>query len=87
MKKSIVIIVGIVIAFAVILSIGNAGASTSRDENYNDISYEHSKGEQPEPEEISGMNRAEDRTRNKDRWILLFFLENYLKKLILTMLI
>jgi hypothetical protein len=67
MKKSIVIIVGIVIAFAVILSFGNTVASTSGDENYNDNSYEHSKGEQPDADEIPGMDRSEDRTRNKDR--------------------
>jgi len=66
MKKSILIIVGIVIAFAVILSIGNAGASTSGDENYNDNSYEHANGDQPDPDDIPGMNRSEDRTRNKD---------------------
>jgi hypothetical protein len=66
MKKSFVIFVGIVIALAVILSIGNASASTGGDENYNDNSYEHSKGEQPNPDDIPGMNRAEDRTRNKD---------------------
>ena len=68
MKKSIEIIVGIVIAFAVILSIGNASASTSGDENYNDNSYEYANGEQPDPDDIPGMNRSEDRTRNKDSW-------------------
>ena len=66
MKKSIVIIVGIVIAFAVFLSIGNASAITGKDENYNDNSYEYADGEQPEPDDIPGMNRSEDRTRNKD---------------------
>jgi hypothetical protein len=66
MKKPISKIIGVLIAMAIILSFGNAVASSSGDENYSDNSYEHSKGEQPEPDDIPGMTRSEDRTRNKD---------------------
>jgi len=66
MKKSIVIIVGLVLVLAATLTFGSAFASTSGDEHYNDNSYEYAQGEQPYPVDIPGMNRAEDRTRNKD---------------------
>lgn len=66
MKKSIVIIVGLVLVFAATLTFCSVSASTSGDEHYNDNSYEHANGEQPDPDDIPGMNRAEDRTRNKD---------------------
>ena len=45
-----------------IIAVENASA----DENYHDHSNEYSKGEQPDPDDIPGMNRSEDRTRNKD---------------------
>jgi len=66
MKKIVVMLVGLVLVFVGILSFSSAIASTSGDENYNDNSYEHAQGEQPEPDDLPGMNRAEDRTRNKD---------------------
>jgi len=64
MKKSIVVI--IITVFLLSLFSGAAIASTSGDENYNDHSKEFAQGEQPDPDEISGMKRVEDRTRNKD---------------------
>jgi len=63
MKKAIVIILAI---FLLSLSCGAVVASTSGDENYNDHSNEYAQGEQPDPDDIPGMNRSEDRTRNKD---------------------
>jgi hypothetical protein len=66
MKKLIVIFVCLVIVIVGIISFNTAIAGSSGDEHYNDNSYEHAYGEQPEPDEIPGMNRAEDRTRNKD---------------------
>ena len=64
MKKIIAIL--IVALLALTICIGVSSASTSGDEHYNDNSYEHAQGEQPDPDDIPGMNRAEDRTRNKD---------------------
>ena len=58
---------GAVIVIVGIMSFNTAIAGSSGDEHYNDNSYENAYGEQPEPDEIPGMNRAEDRTRNKDR--------------------
>ena len=67
MKKAIVILVGAIIILT--LFCGTVIAITGGDENYNDQSNEYAQGEQPNPDEIPGMNRAEDRTRNKDNWI------------------
>ena len=64
MKKAIVVI--LLAVFLLNLSCGTVVASTSGDENYNDHSNEYAQGEQPDPDEIPGMERAEDRTRNKD---------------------
>ena len=64
MKKAIAILVAAI--FLLTLFCGTVVASTGGDEHYNDHSNEYAQGEQPDPEEIPGMNRAEDRTRNKD---------------------
>lgn len=64
-KAGIVIMLVVVISLITVFS-GSVMASTSGDENYNDYSNEYAQGEQPDPEDIPGMNRAEDRTRNKD---------------------
>ena len=64
MKKAITIVVAAI--FLLTLFCGTVIASTSGDENYNDHSNEYAQGEQPDPEDIPGMNRQEDRTRNKD---------------------
>ena len=64
MKKVIAILVAAVVLLTFIC--GTVGASTGGDEHYNDNSHEYAQGEQPDPDEIPGMNRAEDRTRNKD---------------------
>jgi hypothetical protein len=66
MRKLIVIFVSLVIVIIGIISFNTVIAGSSGDEHYNDNSYEHANGEQPEPDTIPGMNRAEDRTRNKD---------------------
>ena len=63
MKKVLVAVLAI---FILSVSCGTVIASNSGDENYNDISNEYAQGEQPDPDDIPGMNRAEDRTRNKD---------------------
>ena len=64
MKKAIILIITAI--FLITLFCGAVTASTSGDENYNDHSHEYAQGEQPDPEDIPGMDRAEDRTRNKD---------------------
>ena len=64
MKKAIIAI--LVVIFLIGISTGEVIASTGHDENYNDYSSEYAEGEQPDPDDIPGMNRAEDRTRNKD---------------------
>ena len=64
--KIIVILMSLILIFVAMLTFGTTIASTSGDEHYNDHSREYAQGEQPDPEEIPGMNRAEDRTRNKD---------------------
>ena len=65
MKKVIALLVAAI--FLLTLFCGTVVvASTGGDEHYNDHSNEYAQGEQPDPEEIPGMNRAEDRTRNKD---------------------
>ena len=56
----------IAILFVLTVCVAISTASTGGDENYNDHSNEYAQGEQPDPEEIPGMSRAEDRTRNKD---------------------
>ena len=66
MRKSIVILVGLVLVFAAIVTFSSVVASTGGDENYNDHSYEQAEGNQPDADDIPGMSRAEDRTRNKD---------------------
>ena len=60
MKKAIILIITAI--FLITLFCGAVTASTSGDEN----SHEYAQGEQPDPEDIPGMDRAEDRTRNKD---------------------
>ena len=65
MKKIAVLLIAAI--FVLTLFCGTVVASTSGDEHYNDHSNEYAQGEQPDPDEIPGMNRAEDRTRNKDR--------------------
>ena len=62
-EKMFVLIISI---FVLTVLCGTVIASTSGDENYNDYSNEYAQGEQPDPDDIPGMNRAEDRTRNKD---------------------
>ena len=52
--------------FIVTVFCGSITASATGDENYNDYSNEYAQGEQPDPGDIPGMDRAEDRTRNKD---------------------
>ncbi len=59
-----------IIVFALFLGtvlFGGITTIASGDENYNDYSNEYAQGEQPNPEDIPGMDRAEDRTRFKDR--------------------
>jgi len=64
MKKAIVILIAAILLLTTVSVF--AVASTSGDENYNDHSNEYAQGEQPDPDDIPGMNRSEDRTRNKD---------------------
>lgn len=64
MKKAIAILIAAV--FLITLFCGAVSASTSGDENYNDHSNEYAPGEQSYPDDMPGMSRAEDRTRNKD---------------------
>jgi len=64
MKKAIVVLVAAI--FLLTLFCGTVVVSANGDEHYNDHSNEYAQGEQPDPEDIPGMNRAEDRTRNKD---------------------
>jgi len=64
LKKAIALIVAAI--FLLTLFCGTVVASTGGDEHYNDHSNEYAQGEQPDSDEIPGMNRAEDRTRNKD---------------------
>ena len=64
MKKAIVLLVAMI--FFLTLFFGTVVVSANGDEHYNDHSNEYAQGEQPDPEDIPGMNRAEDRTRNKD---------------------
>ena len=52
--------------FILTVSIGISTVSANGDEHYNDHSNEYTQGEQPDFDDIPGMNRAEDRTRNKD---------------------
>lgn len=65
MKKIIAILIALL--FVLTISIGVSCVSANGDEHYNDHSNEYSQGEQPDSDDIPGMNRAEDRTRNKDR--------------------
>lgn len=64
MKKIIAIILAVL--FILTVSIGISTVTANGDEHYNDHSNEYAQGEQPDPDDIPGMNRAEDRTRNKD---------------------
>lgn len=64
MKKAFALLAAAI--FLLTLFCGTVVASTAGDEHYYDHSNEYAQGEQPDPEEIPGMNRAEDRTRNKD---------------------
>jgi hypothetical protein len=64
MKKLIALLVATI--FLLTLFCGTVVASTGGDEHYNDDSNEYAQGEQPDPDDIPGMNREEDRTRNKD---------------------
>jgi len=64
MNKAIAILAAAIILLS--LFCGSVIASTGGDEHYNDNSHEYAQGEQPDPEDIPGMNRSEDRTRNKD---------------------
>jgi hypothetical protein len=63
-KKIITLLVAAILALT--LFCVSVSATTSGDENYNDHSNEYAQGEQPDPDDIPGMNRSEDRTRNKD---------------------
>ena len=64
MKKIIAILIVLLLALTVYIGVNTASANG--DEHYNDHSNEYAQGEQPDPDDIPGMNRAEDRTRNKD---------------------
>lgn len=64
MKKIIAIILAVL--FVLTVSIGVSTVTANGDENYNDHSNEYAQGDQPDPDDIPGMNRAEGRTRNKD---------------------
>ena len=64
MKKIIAILIAALFILTVCVAVSSA--STGKDENYNDHSNEYAQGEQSNPGDIPGMNRAEDRTRNKD---------------------
>ena len=64
MKKIIALL--IVALFFVTISVGVSSVSANGDENYNDHSNEYAPGDQPDSDDIPGMNRSEDRTRNKD---------------------
>ena len=64
MKKIIAIILAVL--FILTVSIGISTVNANGDEHYNDHSNEYAQGEQPDHDDIPGMNRAEDRTRNKD---------------------
>ena len=65
LKKAIALLVAAI--FLITLFCGTvAVASTGGDEHYNDYSNEYAQGEQPDPDDIPGMDRSEDRTRNKD---------------------
>ncbi|MBN2066746.1 MAG: hypothetical protein JW771_08085 [Candidatus Thermoplasmatota archaeon] len=64
MKKIVVVIIA-----ATLLSTISGSmviASTGEGEHHNDYSNEYAQEEQPDSDDIPGMNRAEDRTRNKD---------------------
>lgn len=63
-KKIITLLVAAILALT--LFCVSVSATTGGDENYNDHSNEYAQGEQPDPDDIPGMNRSEDRTRNKD---------------------
>ena len=65
-KKSGVVVILVVAMFVGIIFSSVITATASGDENYNDYSNEYSQGDQPDSEDIPGMNRSEDRTRNKD---------------------
>ena len=65
MKNGILVILVVAICLVTVFC-GGITASASGDENYNDYSNEYAQGEQPDTEDIPGMDRAEDRTRNKD---------------------
>ena len=64
MKKTIAVLAAAIIILT--LFCGSVIASSGGDEHYNDNSQEYAQGEQPDPEDIPGMDRSEDRTRNKD---------------------
>ena len=64
MKKIITMLIAVLLILTICIGIGSA--TTGADENYNDHSNEYAQGNQPDPDDIPGMNRAEDRTRNKD---------------------
>lgn len=64
MRKIFTIILAVL--FILTVSIGISTVTANGDEHYNDHSNEYAQGEQPDPDDIPGMNRAEDRTRNKD---------------------
>ena len=65
MKKKIIALLIIAILGLTLFSV-SVSASTGGDEHYNDHSNEYAQGEQPDPDDIPGMNRSEDRKRNKD---------------------
>ena len=65
--KTGIVVILVVAMFLLTVFSGGIMASASGDENYNDHSNEYAQGEQPDPDDIPGMNRAEDRTRNKDK--------------------
>jgi uncharacterized membrane protein len=64
-KAGIVILLVFAVSLIAVFSVSDV-ASANGDENYNDYSNEYAKGEQPDPEDVPGMDRTEDRTRNKD---------------------
>jgi hypothetical protein len=64
MNKAVAILAAAILLLS--LFCGSVIASTGGDEHYNDNSHEYAQGEQPDPDDIPGMNRSEDRTRNKD---------------------
>ena len=64
--KTRMLVILVVAICLVTVFCGGITATASGDENYNDHSNEYAQGEQPDTGDIPGMNRAEDRTRNKD---------------------